>query len=103
MVQPDILVARKSDLTDAELPAPPVIAVEVLASSTRLFDLALKRSRYEVAGVPHYWVVDPDNSSITAWTLTDDGYGDPVRATGAEPLVVTEPFRFRIAPSELVD
>jgi Uma2 family endonuclease len=103
VVQPDILIGRVAELTDADLPAAPVLAVEVLSPSTRRFDLVLKRSRFESAGVAHYWVVDADEPSITAWTLADGRYGDPVRVTGGEPLVVVTPFEFQIAPSELVD
>lgn len=103
VVQPDVLVARQTDLTEADLPGAPVLAIEVLSPSTRRFDLMLKRSRYEAAGVAHYWVIDPDEPSITVWSLTDGGYGDPVRVVGEEPLVVAEPFEFQIAPSELVD
>lgn len=103
VVQPDILVGRVPELTDADLPAAPVLVVEVLSPSARRFDLVLKRSRFESAGVAHYWVVDPVEPSITAWTSIDGGYGDPVRVTGAKRLVVAEPFGFQIAPSELVD
>lgn len=103
VMQPDLLVGRIADLTEADLPAPPVLAVEVLSPSTRRFDLVLKRSRFESAGVEHYWVVDPDEPSITAWTLVDGAYGDPLRVTGDEELVVDRPFPLRIAPSELVD
>ena len=47
---PDVLVARREDLTHRNLPAAPVLAVEVLSPSTRRFDLQLKRDRYEEAG-----------------------------------------------------
>lgn len=103
VVQPDILLARQSDLTESDLPGPPLLAVEVLSPSTRRFDLMLKRSRYEAAGVPHYWVVDADEPSITAWSMSDDGYGEPRRVVGDEELVVNEPVELRISPSTLVD
>src|SRR6266511_3986985 len=47
---PDVIVARRIDLTERDLPAAPVLAVEVLSPSTRRFDLMLKRSRFEAAG-----------------------------------------------------
>ena len=59
IMQPDVLVARRSDLTERDLPAAPVLAVEVLSPSTRRIDLTLKLSRLAAAGCPHYWVVDP--------------------------------------------
>ena len=35
-LQPDVLVGRFEDFTDRDLPAPPVLAVEVLSPSTAL-------------------------------------------------------------------
>ncbi len=37
-LQPDVLVARYSDLTMKDLPKPPVLAVEVASASSRLTD-----------------------------------------------------------------
>jgi Uma2 family endonuclease len=45
VLQPDALVARRSDLSERDLPAAPLLAVEVLSPSTRHIDLTLKRSR----------------------------------------------------------
>ena len=58
-VQPDILVAPRAQFTERDLPAPPLLAVEVLSPSTRRVDLLLKRDRYEEAGIASYWIVDP--------------------------------------------
>jgi Uma2 family endonuclease len=103
VVQPDILVGRIAEFTDADLPAAPVLAVEVLSPSTWRFDLVLKRSRFESAGVAHYWVVDPAEPSITVWTLTDGAFAEPRRAVGDEELVIDEPFALRLRPRDLVD
>ena len=74
-VQPDVLVTRFDELTDKNLPAAPVLAVEVLSPSGRLIDLNLKRAAYQRMGTPSYWVLDPDvpdcwssNSTTTANT-----------------------------------
>jgi Uma2 family endonuclease len=59
-LQPDVLVARRGDLLAVEggkyLAAPPVLAVEVLSSSTRRIDRLSKLSAYEEAGVASYWL-----------------------------------------------
>lgn len=102
IVQPDVLVARFSDLTDRDLPTAPLLAVEVLSPSTRRYDLLLKRARYEAAGTPSYWVVDPGVPSIIAWELRDGVYAEAGRATGDEPLELTEPYAVRIVPADLV-
>ncbi len=71
VLQPDVLVARTDDLTEARLEGAPVLAVEVLSGSTRLTDLGTKRLVFEEAGVPAYWLVDPDVPSLTVLHLED--------------------------------
>lgn len=102
VLEPDVLVARFADLTERDLPKPPLLAVEVLSPSTRRYDLLLKRSRYEAAGTPSYWVVDPDEPSVTAWELRDGAYAEAGRASGDEALELALPFPVRVVPAELV-
>ena len=58
-LQPDLLVVRNKDVEMQNLPAPLVLAVEVLSPSTRRKDHVLKRSKYQDAGVQSYWIIDP--------------------------------------------
>lgn len=101
VMQPDLLVARREDFTDRDLPTAPLLAVEVLSPSTRRFDLLVKRSRYEEAGCASYWVVDPDEPSITAWNLGDGGYGEPTVVTGDEAYAADRPFPVEVVPTAL--
>lgn len=57
---PDVIVGKRENFTLRGLDGPPVLAIEVHSPSTRLVDLELKRARLELAGCPHYWLVDPD-------------------------------------------
>jgi Uma2 family endonuclease len=102
VLEPDLLVARISDLGPKNLPAVPVLAVEVLSPSTRRFDLLLKRSRLESAGCEHYWVVDPEEPSVLAWRLRGGSYVEAARASGDEPFRVTDPYEIELTPSALV-
>ena len=102
-VQPDVLVARREQFTRKELPGPPLLAVEVLSPSTRRVDLLLKRDRLQAAGVPSYWLVDPDAPSVVVLELTDGGYVEVASAHGAEAVEVERPFRVRLVPAELRD
>jgi Uma2 family endonuclease len=102
VLEPDVLVARQSDLTERDLPAVPLLAVEVLSPSTRRIDLLLKHSRLEAAGSPAYWVIDPDEPSLTAWQLVDGRYEQKATVTGDEPYEATMPFAVTITPSDLV-
>lgn len=102
--QPDVLVARREDFTDRDLPAVPVLAVEVLSPSTRLFDLNTKKARYEQAGVASYWVVDPDPDmpSVTVWELRAGVYVETAAATADETLRVERPYPVTVTPGDLV-
>ena len=102
VIQPDIIVALTLDLTDRNLPGPPLLAVEVLSPSTRGIDLLLKKDRLARAGCPHYWVVDPDEPSITAWTLTGGEYMLAAEASGTGEFHVDEPFAVTVTPASLV-
>jgi Uma2 family endonuclease len=102
VLEPDVLVARQSDLADRDLPAVPLLAVEVLSPSSRRIDLLLKHSRLEAAGCPTYWVVDPDEPSLTAWELSDAKYVPVATVTGTQPYAATTPFPVTITPADLV-
>lgn len=51
-LQPEVLVARRCDLTDRHLPSAPVLAVEVYSPSSRLVDVNLKRAAYARLDAP---------------------------------------------------
>ncbi len=102
VIIPDLLVARRSELTERDLPAAPVLAVEVLSPSTRRFDLMVKRSRLESAGAAAYWAVDPVLPSLTAWDLRDDVFVEVAQVHADEAFTATKPFLVRVAPALLV-
>lgn len=107
-LQPDVLVARYDDLTSANLPTAPLLAVEVISPTSRLTDANLKRAAYARMGVPSFWLVDPDKDHpvLTAYQLDPDAdpadYRQLARVTGDEPFDATAPFDVRVVPSELV-
>ncbi|MDQ2790328.1 MAG: hypothetical protein DLM60_09390 [Pseudonocardiales bacterium] len=102
-VQPDVLVARFDELTDKNLPAAPVLAVEVLSPSGRLIDLNLKRAAYERMGTPSYWILDPNVPDLTVLELDADGrYQDVARVVGDEVFDALRPFPVRVVPTELL-
>ncbi|MEI2776081.1 MAG: Uma2 family endonuclease [Tetrasphaera sp.] len=102
VLQPDVLVVRRADLTERNLPTAPVLAVEILSPSTRRIDLLLKRSRLEAAGCPSYWVVDPDVPSIIAWDLRDGVYVQVGFASGDEAVALGLPYPVTIRPADLI-
>jgi Uma2 family endonuclease len=102
-VQPDVLIARFDELTDKNLPAAPVLAVEVLSPSGRLIDLNLKRAAYERMGTRSYWIVDPDLPDLTVLELDANGrYQEVIRVVGDEVFDALRPFPVRVVPAELL-
>lgn len=107
VMEPDVLVARQSDLTSRDLPAAPVLAVEVLSHSTRLYDTHIKRERFERAGTTHFWVIDPvanpDGVHLVAWALGPDKcYQQVADVKGEDPFTTEDPFPVTVVPAELV-
>jgi len=102
-VQPDLIVAERTQFTRKELPGPPLLAVEVLSPSTRRIDLLLKRDRLQTAGVPSYWLVDPEEPAVTVLELNDGVYVEMAHVVGDEAAEVVAPFPVRLVPSELLD
>ena len=102
-VQPDIIVAPRTQFTERDLPGPPLLAVEVLSQSTRRIDLLLKRDRYEAAGIASYWIVDPDIPSVTVLELEGGRYVELGIAAGPTSLTVQRPFPVEVVAARLLD
>ncbi len=103
VVQPDVLVASRSASTERALHGPPLLAVEVLSPSTRRIDLMLKRSRYEAAGCPSYWILDPVDCRLMAWELRDEVYVLAGEVADDDVLTLTLPFPVTVVPARLFD
>ncbi len=92
-IAPDVIVVRREDATGRRLERPPLLVVEVLSPSTRTVDLVLKRRVLEEAGVPSYWLVDPDDGVVTVLELADGGYREVARG---DDVTVERPFPVRV-------
>jgi Uma2 family endonuclease len=71
LLEPDLLVAdtaaalRSGKWTDVTTL---FLVIEVISPSTRHNDRTIKRLAYQRHGVPHYWIVDPDQQQVELWT-----------------------------------
>jgi Uma2 family endonuclease len=77
VVQPDLIFvtnARSSIITEANLRGIPDLVVEILSEGTRRNDEVVKKQRYEELGVPEYWIVDPEQQTITVLRLRGTTY-----------------------------
>ena len=92
-IAPDITVVHRDDATGRRLHGTPSLVVEVLSPSTRTVDLVLERRVLEEAGVPSYWLVDPDDGVITVLELADGAYREVSRG---DDVTVEQPFPVRV-------
>ncbi|MGH9920660.1 MAG: Uma2 family endonuclease [Nitrososphaerales archaeon] len=102
--QPDVVVLRLANFDPrGPLRTAPVLAVEVISPSTRLYDLNVKRARYAENGCPSYWVIDPDEPSVLALELDGEKYQEAGQATGEDLFEADRPFTVTFAPAALID
>ena len=66
----------------------PELIVEIL-SSNRARDLVMKAHKYAKAGLPRYWVFDPETLVLTAFELRDGVFVD-VAEVGPDDEVVLD-------------
>jgi len=64
---------------------------EILSESNRANDTVLKFRRYHQAGIPHYWLVDPEGKSVVVHRWMPEGYLVVKNAVAGE-FVRLEPF-----------
>ncbi len=104
-VQPDVLVARYDELTEACLPVAPLLAVEALSRSTQLNDRNTKKAHYERLGVPSYWLLDPvQPGGLEVYHLDEHGrYQLTAKVSGEEVHVARQPFPVQVCPARLLD
>lgn len=102
-VQPDLVVAHRTDFTDTDLPVAPLLVVEVLSPSTRHIDLGVKRVRYERAGIASYWIVNPEGPSLTVLELEAGRYAERTTVGPGAVWTASLPFRVTIRPGAFLD
>ncbi len=107
IVRPDIAgwrrarLARFADSGPVELV--PDWICEILSRSNSYRDLWDKMGLYHEAGVPHYWVLDPERRTLRVHRWTKEGY-HVVLSAHAHQTVRVEPFELLDIPiAELFD
>lgn len=85
-VAPDLVYVAKEQAEGMERDGyhrPPALVVEVLSSKPTL-DTVVKRDKYARAGIRHYWIIDPDASTLAEYRLEDGQYVVVSERTGDE-------------------
>jgi len=74
LVQPDVFVIPAAGVPHRSWKEVRtlLLTIEVLSPSTARADRTLKRRRYQRAGIPEYWILDPDARVLERWRVNDD-------------------------------
>jgi len=74
---PDLVFYTAEDVRSldehAPLTQPPTLIIEILSSSTTWRDMTRKLKTYCSAGVAWYWLIDPDELTVTEYHLSESG------------------------------
>lgn len=99
VVEPDLLVVLREHadrIGEQVIDGPPDLCVEILSAGSARRDLTTKRELYARAGVPEYWIVDPETASVEVLRLDRGAYaraglyrkGDTLRSPLLEGLQI---------------
>jgi Uma2 family endonuclease len=80
---PDIAYYKKDRahlVKTRRISAMPNLAVEILSTTRPSYDRIDKFKHYQKHLIPFYWIVDPEEQTIEAWTLENGKYTDAGRA-----------------------
>jgi Uma2 family endonuclease len=87
VVEPDLVYvesARSSLVSQRGIEGPPTLVVEILSRSTAQIDRGAKLQLYARHGISNYWIVDPDDRRIEAYTLTEGAFRVVARLAGTD-------------------
>ena len=74
VVQPDLtMVCDASKLKNSGYRGIPSLVVEIISPSTARADRLEKMNRYARAGVPDYWIIQPDEKTVSQYHLNEKG------------------------------
>ena len=64
----------------------PDMVIEILSLTSLRHDQLVKLNLYQRAGVREYWIVDPENRSVTVFLLDDSGLLRPWEVYGRKDV-----------------
>lgn len=101
---PDVRVLRPTDYSsDTEPPHGAALVVEIVSPQKRDRDrdYEAKVCDYARAGIPEYWIVDPESRRVKVLALADDAYRTHGEFTGKETATSASLEGFAVAVSDL--
>lgn len=95
VLRPDLAGWRRERVEGFPLDRPVTIVpdwvCEIVSPSNARTDRVLKLRTYHAAQVPHYWLVDPEEQTLTVFRYGPGGYVVALTAT-VDEVVAAEPF-----------
>jgi Uma2 family endonuclease len=95
VVRPDVSGWRRERCPERPMGTPvevrPDFVCEVISPSNANHDMVKKLRLYHHVAIPHYWIVDPRDATLTVMRWSADGYVTLMRAERGE-IVRPEPF-----------
>ncbi|MCR5487988.1 MAG: Uma2 family endonuclease [Lachnospiraceae bacterium] len=96
IVEPDIsVICDKDKITEKGCNGAPDWVIEILSPSNQWHDTSKKLRLYMTARVREYWIVDPEEETVTVYSLADNDYRvsihtfeDSIRAGIYEDLTI---------------
>jgi Uma2 family endonuclease len=94
VVQPDLVyVPGGSNIVEKQrINGIPHLVVEVISPSTRSKDYARKAQIYARLGVPHYWIIDPEQRTFESFRLAEPGKYSPCGTVKGEQVFTHPDF-----------
>jgi len=87
VVQPDLIFIANDQaniITGRAIEGAPTLVVEILSPTTQQTDRVTKAQLYAKYGVPHYWLIDPDQQLLEAYELSGEQYSLVTKAQDAD-------------------
>lgn len=103
---PDLVVTQRETLRRVSVlqPSDAALVVEVVSPGSTTMDRIVKPAKYAAAGIAHFWRVETDPVSLTAYALPsgESVYTEVGTWTAGEVARFTEPFPMSIELDRLV-
>ncbi|MEO5823652.1 MAG: Uma2 family endonuclease [Vicinamibacteraceae bacterium] len=91
IVQPDAVVAHRSQVSSRGIEGAPTLLVEVVSPTRPSLDREIKARRYAANGVAHFWLVDPVARTMECFELGEGRYALTAAVSGQERVALAHP------------
>jgi Uma2 family endonuclease len=109
IVEPDLVAYRAAGneiVTNKRMIGAPDLCIGILSPTNRSHDVVKKRVLYASFGIPEYWIVDPEQESITVYLLDGPHYipqasNDGLARSVVFPGLIVDPKGLSSPPANL--